>query len=218
MKKEHPGRPTDDRLLDVAIDQFGRKGLEGASTRAIAAAAGTAMSAITYHYGGKEGLYVATARHIAAQIRNRFTAVMANAPPPANLEPEAATEQILVLAGAFLQIMLSAEAAPWARFIVREQMEPTEAFEVLWSEVMSTVSARLVALVLRAGAGRWTETEVRIRAVTLIGQILVFRVARATALRVTGWDDIGPRRAADIRRIIHANVHAILASPAGDQS
>ena len=218
MKKEHPGRPTDDRLLDVAIDQFGRKGLEGASTRAIAAAAGTAMSAITYHYGGKEGLYVATARHIAAQIRNRFTAVMANAPPAADLEPEAATEQILVLAGAFLQIMLSAEAAPWARFIVREQMEPTEAFEVLWSEVMSTVSARLVALVLRAGAGRWTETEVRIRAVTLIGQILVFRVARATALRVTGWDDIGPRRAADIRRIIHANVHAILASPAGDQS
>jgi AcrR family transcriptional regulator len=218
MKKEHPGRPTDDRLLDVAIDQFGRKGLEGASTRAIAAAAGTAMSAITYHYGGKEGLYVATARHIAAQIRGRFTAVMANAPHPTDLEPEAATEQVLVLAGAFLQIMLSAEAAPWARFIVREQMEPTEAFEVLWSEVMSTVSGRLVALVLRAGAGRWTETEVRIRAVTLIGQILVFRVARATTLRVIGWDDIGPRRAADIRRIIHANVRAILASPGGDQS
>jgi TetR/AcrR family transcriptional regulator, regulator of cefoperazone and chloramphenicol sensitivity len=218
MRKEPPGRPTDDRLLDVAVDQFGRKGLEGASTRAIAAAAGTAMSSITYHYGGKEGLYVATARHIAAQIRSRFTAVMANDPHAADLEPEAATEQILVLAGAFLQIMLSAEAAPWARFIVREQMEPTEAFEVLWSEVMSTVSARLVALVLRAGAGRWTETEVRIRAVTLIGQILVFRVARATVLRVTGWDDIGPRRAADIRRIIHANVHAILASPGGDQS
>jgi hypothetical protein len=76
----------------------------------------------------------------------------------------------------------------------------------------------LVALVLRAGGGRWTETEARIRAVTLIGQILVFRVARATALRVTGWDDIGPRRAADIRRIIHANVHAILASPGGGQS
>jgi len=218
MRKEHPERPTDDRLLDVAIDQFGRKGLEGASTRAIAAAAGTAMSAITYHYGGKEGLYVATARHIAEQIRSRFTTVMANAPHAADLEPEAATEQILAMAGALLQIMLSAEAAPWARFIVREQMEPTEAFEVLWSEVMSTVSARLVALVLRAGAGRWTETEVRIRAVTLIGQILVFRVARATALRVTGWDDIGPRRAADIRRIIHANVQAILASPGGDQS
>ena len=218
MRKEHPERPIDDRLLDVAVDQFGRKGLEGASTRAIAAAAGTAMSSITYHYGGKEGLYVATARHIAAQIRSRFTAAMAEAPHAADLEPKVATEQILTLAGAFLQIMLSAEAAPWARFIVREQMEPTEAFEVLWSEVMSTVSARLVALVSRAGAGRWTETEVRIRAVTLIGQILVFRVARATALRVTGWDDIGPRRAADVRRIIHANVQAILASPGGDQS
>jgi hypothetical protein len=141
---------------------------------------------------------------------------MASAPHAADLEPQVAMEQIFVMAGAFLQIMLSAEAAPWARFIVREQMEPTEAFEVLWSEVMSPVSARLVALVLRAGAGRWTETEVRIRAVTLIGQILVFRVARATALRVTGWDDIGPRRAADIRRIIEANVRAILAAPGSD--
>ncbi len=218
MKKEHAERPIDDRLLDVAIDQFGRKGLEGASTRAIAAAAQTAMSSITYHYGGKEGLYVAAARHIAAQIRNRFATVMAGAPEAAALDPGAAIEQVLALAEAFLHIMLSAEAAPWARFIVREQMEPTEAFEVLWSEVMSIVSARLVALVLRAGAGRWTEAEGRVRAVTLIGQILVFRVARATALRVTGWDDIGPRRAADIRRIVHANVHAILAAPGGDQS
>src|SRR5882672_7599510 len=98
MRKEQPGLPIDDRLLDVAVDQFGRKGLEGASTRAIAAAAGTAMSSITYHYGGKEGLYVATARHIAAQIRNRFTAVVANAPHAADLEPEAATEHILALA------------------------------------------------------------------------------------------------------------------------
>ncbi len=218
MKNKSPRPPTDDRLLDVAIDQFGRNGLEGASTRAIAAAAGDRHVIDYLSLWRKEGLYVAAASHIAAGIRDRFSGALANAPRVADLEPQAAVAQILILAEAFLHIMLSAEAAPWARFIVREQMEPTEAFEVLWDEVMSTVSARLVALVLRAGAGRWTEAEVRVRAVTLIGQILVFRVARATALRVTGWDDIGPRRAADVRRIIHANVHAILASPEGDQS
>ncbi len=39
-------------LLDTAIDQFGRLGFEGASTRDIARASGTAMSSITYHFGG----------------------------------------------------------------------------------------------------------------------------------------------------------------------
>ena len=57
-----------DRLLEVAVREFGQKGLEGASTRGIAAAAGTAMSSITYHYGGKEGLYLAAADYIAQQM------------------------------------------------------------------------------------------------------------------------------------------------------
>jgi len=34
----------------------------------IAAAAGTAMSSITYHYGGKEGLYLAAADHISSRM------------------------------------------------------------------------------------------------------------------------------------------------------
>ena len=49
------------RLLEIAIAEFAAQGLEGASTRGIATAAGTAMSSITYHYGGKEGLYLAAA-------------------------------------------------------------------------------------------------------------------------------------------------------------
>src|SRR5215218_8822062 len=55
-------------LLDIAIDQFGRLGFEGASTRHIAAASGTAMSSITYHFGGKEGLYLAAADQIAGRV------------------------------------------------------------------------------------------------------------------------------------------------------
>ncbi len=56
------------RLLDIAVEAFGRHGLEGASTREIAKAAGTAMSSITYHYGGKEGLYLAAAEHVAKEM------------------------------------------------------------------------------------------------------------------------------------------------------
>ena len=55
-------------LLDTAIEQFGRYGFEGASTRQIAKASGAAMSSITYHFGGKEGLYLAAADRIASGI------------------------------------------------------------------------------------------------------------------------------------------------------
>lgn len=210
MGARKPVPPTDDRLLDTAIDQFGRKGLEGASTRAIAAAAGTAMSSITYHYGGKEGLYLAAARHIAAQIGERIAARPAPAVDPAGLTPAQAREAVLDLLDPFLQIMLSPESAAWARFIVREQMEPTEAFEILYENLFSHVAARLVALVLRAGDGRWGEATARVRAVSIMGQVLIFRVGRAAALRVTGWDDVGAAEAAEIRSVVRANVRAIL--------
>lgn len=206
-----PARPaTDDRLLDTAIEQFGRLGLEGVSTRSLAAAAGTAMSSITYHYGGKEGLYLAAARRVADQIAQRFNATLEQAPDPKSLDAPQATEQVSVLAEALLAMMLSPEAASWSRFIVREQMEPTEAFNILWTHMMGRVAERLVRLVQRAGEGRWKPTEAKVRAAALIGQVLVFRVARAAVLRVTGWSEIGPAQASDIRRVLRAHTQALL--------
>jgi TetR/AcrR family transcriptional regulator, regulator of cefoperazone and chloramphenicol sensitivity len=210
MRQKTLTPPINHRLLDTAIEQFGRRGLEGASTRAIAAAAKTAMSSITYHYGGKEGLYLAAAQRIGEQISERFATQLAQAPDPDSLDARAAVEQVITLADAFLSMMLSPISAPWARFIVREQMEPTEAFEVLWSQFMSHLSGHLVKLVLRAGNGQWKPAEARVRAVALVGQILVFRVSRATALRMTGWNDIGTAQAAEIRRVLHAHIRLLL--------
>jgi len=203
-------KPTDDRLLDTAIEQFGRNGLEGASTRAIAAAAGTAMSSITYHYGGKEGLYLAAARRIAEQIAERLAGTLQGAPDPDELDAEGALAQILALADAALGLMLSPESASWSRFIIREQAEPTEGFQILWDRVMGPVTSRLVRLVQRASAARLRPLEARVRAITLFGQVLVFRVARAAALRVTGWSDIGPPQATEIRCVLHTQVRAIV--------
>jgi len=205
-------KAIDDRLLDTAIEQFGRNGLEGASTRAIAAAAGTAMSSITYHYGGKKGLYLAAARRIAEQIAERLAGTLQGAPDPDTLDAENALVQILALTDAALGLMLSPESLSWSRFIIREQAEPTEGFQILWERVMGPVTGRLVPLVQRAAGGRFRPAEARVRAVTIFGQVLVFRVARAAALRVTGWNDIGPAQTTEIRRVLHAQVRAIVTS------
>ena len=72
-------KPTNARLLDVAVDHFGRLGLDGASTRAIARDSDTQMSSITYHFGGKDGLYLATADHIAGFMRSRIAPILDHA-------------------------------------------------------------------------------------------------------------------------------------------
>ncbi len=48
------------RLLEAALRLFSEHGLAGASTRAIAQAAGTNVAAIRYYFGDKQGLYRAT--------------------------------------------------------------------------------------------------------------------------------------------------------------
>lgn len=220
MSGKRTKAPTDDRLLETAIEQFGQKGLEGASTRAIAAAAGTAMSSITYHYGGKDGLYVAAARHIAEQIgAGMASAVQASwAMAEARSGADGAIAAILAVIEGFAELMTSPRSAPWARFIVREQMAPTPAFDILYSGMMQRIAEHVTALILRVAGGRIDAGEARIRALAIFGQVLVFRVARATVLRVTGWSDVTPVEAAQIRRTVSAHTLAILESIRGDRA
>src|SRR5487761_2239500 len=69
-------RPAEARLIEVAIEQFGHNGMSAVGTRAIADAAGMQMSAITYHFGGKQGLYRACAEHIAARLSDYLAPVL----------------------------------------------------------------------------------------------------------------------------------------------
>jgi len=45
------------RILAAAMPMFARHGLNGVSVRSLASAAGVNLSMISYHFGGKEGLY-----------------------------------------------------------------------------------------------------------------------------------------------------------------
>lgn len=195
------------RLLDIAIDAFGRRGLDGASTREIAAAAGTAMSSITYHYGGKEGLYLAAAEHIARQMAQTMSPAFAREVPDG--DAAAAREAIHGVQGALLDKMLDERVEGWGLFIVREQMHPTAAFARLFDGPMGQMLRRLVQFVCTATGIDDGETA-RITAMTLFGQVLVVRSSRASALRLLDVDTIDAALAERIRARIRANSNAIL--------
>jgi hypothetical protein len=82
--------------------------------------------------------------------------------------------------------------------------------------MMGRLVDHLSALIVRIGGGRCDPAEARLRSVAIVGQALVFRVARATLLRVTGWTDVDTSGAEAIRRIIRAHTSAILTTACGD--
>ena len=74
-----------ERLLDAAIDHFGRHGVGDTSLRAIAEAIGTSHRMLIYHFGSREGLLAEVTREVEARQRVVMTATY-----DAGLEPREA--------------------------------------------------------------------------------------------------------------------------------
>nr|HPI50047.1 CerR family C-terminal domain-containing protein [Hyphomonadaceae bacterium] len=106
----------------------------------------------------------------------------------------------------------------WARIILREQMQPGPEFEILFSSSMGRMLAMLVRLTAIALDRDPADTETQARALAMLGQVLVFRMARAAALRVLDWNKIGPDEFHVLERAIRANVDAILAQKDDERS
>jgi AcrR family transcriptional regulator len=71
-----------DRLLDAAVDHFGRHGIGDTSLRGIAEAVGTSHRMLIYHFGSREGLLAEVTRTVEARQRALMTATYdADLPP-----------------------------------------------------------------------------------------------------------------------------------------
>jgi len=209
------GAETRARLIQAGLDVFGHQGFEAASTRAIAKAANVNLAAILYHFGSKEALYRAVAEHIVAGIGARVGVALAAAQSEMReLNPETARVLILRLVEAFVDAALgNPEAERWARFIVREQLDPTPAFEIIY-RFMGPAHLTLTRLVAAALGGDPASPEMKLRAFTILGQGLVFRIAPTLVARQLGVSGIGSDERETIRKILAAHVTAILTAGA----
>jgi AcrR family transcriptional regulator len=76
------GATPRERLLDAAIDHFGRHGIGDTSLRAIAEALATSHRMLIYHFGSREGLLTEVTRAVEARQRAVMTATYDTGLPP----------------------------------------------------------------------------------------------------------------------------------------
>ncbi|MBB4190677.1 AcrR family transcriptional regulator [Rhizobium aethiopicum] len=210
------------KMLSAALDVFGRYGFDGASTRQLTEAAGVNLQAIPYYFGSKEGLYIATAEYLMMRIDAHVSGMRARI--GAHLMALDAAGEPLVEADARLfltevlqtmvTLFVAKESEPWARFLIREQMEPTEAFKRVYRGIMRPMiemGRRLVGAIL--GEDPASE-HVRLRTFNLVGSILIFRFAHASVLAQMEWDAFGPEQV-EILRGLAAELVDVIGPPKG---
>src|SRR4051794_30034132 len=66
--EDAPAKPRR-RLLDAAVDHFGRNGIGDTSLRGIAEGVGTSHRMLIYHFGSREGLLAEVTREVEARQR-----------------------------------------------------------------------------------------------------------------------------------------------------
>ncbi|WAT17716.1 CerR family C-terminal domain-containing protein [Aurantiacibacter sp. MUD11] len=167
-----------EKLINAAIERFGKRGFDGVGTREIAAAVDTPMSSITYHFGGKEGLYHAAAEHIFDHLRDLLGAERFELPGEDAL-PQERTDAICAMIRSAGQFMLSEKSAAFALFIGREQQDPSpEVRKLMQAKIMPMIEAlaRQVAI-LRP---ELDEAEAKAVTVFLFGMAITLRHSRAS--------------------------------------
>lgn len=97
---------------------------------------------------------------------------MAGSPPAlAAVEHQASPREALhTLLEAGIAIMNRQETEVFARFILREQADPTEAFDVLYAGIMGRALGRVRALLVALSGGRLCDEEAGLRAMLMLGQ------------------------------------------------
>lgn len=214
-----PGPNTRRRLLQAALKAFGQRDYDAVSTREIVEAAGANISAISYYFGGKQGLYLATAEFLAENIHLELQGDLERVREQmVDADPQQCRQLLGDLVGGLVGSMLAGEFGEDASgFIFREQSHPTDAFDSLYSKLFQPMHHTMVALVAKARGLSADSDEARLAAHALLGQVIVFRSSRTAMLRHLGRSAYTTHDLKLIQALIGSMITAALDySPVGD--
>lgn len=196
------------------MDIFGRYGYDAATTRMIVTLAGTNIAAIPYYFNGKEGLYRAVIRHVVDLVASQLEETWREISDRPFNGPQAKEEAIELLeqfVARFIRFMVgSPEALRISRIILREQMYPTAAYDLIFTGFMEKALDAFARLIMVITKNR-SERIAKLRSMAIVGQVMAFRVARETIVRSLDLAGYSDSETAEIDRIILEHTRFIVA-------
>jgi AcrR family transcriptional regulator len=211
-KADRSSDPTRARILDAALDLFGERGLTGVTVRDIAGRARVNVAAISYHFGGKDELYRSVATSIAEGIKGRVLARMGGSLEAPPSDPVLALKALEAVVETIVDVIVGPpEMRRAARFIIREQMQPTDAFDALYNTLshLHAAGCRLFA----TAAGLEPEAAgTRLLVFMTVGQAIFMRVAEAAVLKRMGIERYDEAFLAELKALLKQNVRAMVAA------
>lgn len=172
--KAQPSRADNTRqqLLDAAAAVFADHYFDGARVTDIAARAGQPVSAINYHFGGKQGLYQAMLEQQLAHHLRHWPLI----PPGAEALPP--PERLRAMIHALLHRFCAPGAPiPLTRIVAREFAQPTAALNTLIEQVARPQLTQL-ARVIGELTGERRETRLKRLVLSVVGQCAFYFFAR----------------------------------------
>jgi TetR/AcrR family transcriptional regulator, regulator of cefoperazone and chloramphenicol sensitivity len=202
------------KLIEAGTRLFGLHGFEATSTRALAQEAGVNLSGILYHFGGKEGLYRTVMEQAIeaklTEIGPGMLCVMATCGNP-GAKREELLEAMRFLVRTMVSVMLgSPESRSFSQIMMQEQIAPTPAFALFHDGFFAKVHGVWTTLLGRL-LNQPESLELRLRALSVMGQLIVFRVGMTGILRVVGGDKLTDEHLECITRLCIEQVEAIVA-------
>lgn len=190
-RRSYPkGDETRAGIIVAALAEFGALGFAEATTRRIADAAGVALPAIAYHFGSKQGLYLACTGEIVARYHDSAAGLATEAGFALEkaVDPDACRGYLGRILQALLRVFAQTdEGQSRADFIAREMRDRGPAFDILFEKLWKP-GVEIVARLVAGSKGRAMPVEADVAdALMLISSLLAFHSGRAVSLQILGW-------------------------------
>ena len=203
-----PGRGDETRsqLLDAGLTLFSKYGYDSVTTRQLASEAGANIAAIAYHFGGKRDLYRAVLHQLVEDTEPLLGPVaqrMAEGIAAAGADRPALARVVVGFVHGFTSTFLEGDFMVCrAPMVMREFANPSEDFDILYEGRLGPIHRNVAALAAAALDMDPDSPEAKIRAHAVMGNLVVFEIAKHLLMKRTGWEEYTPDRIAMVRRLI----------------
>ncbi|WP_319581864.1 TetR family transcriptional regulator [uncultured Pseudodesulfovibrio sp.] len=214
-RKQAQGEETRATLLRTGAELFAKNGYNGVSMRTLASEAGVNLATVSYHFGGKAGLYEAIIREITSvrdQIFPPAEAVKARLAEAGDTPEEKGKVVDWFMTSLINGLLIRSEYIWGVVIISRELVHPTEAYPLLETAFFTHNLDSLSTLVKGTAANCRGETDAVITGHLIISVIIKLLESHPMLCERLGWDSYSDHRET-IEAIIKTRIRGLLGLP-----